>query len=383
MEEPKDNNEEKLDEEHKEPKEEKEEKEEEKEEEKNNSEANKKDDDNQEPDLPKTPKGNKKQEKEIEPETAEEKKEKKKKEKEKLKKEKQEKKEKLKQEKLEKKEKLKQEKLEKAKKKEEEKAKKLEEQKHKKEDEKEKINIIYTIDEGNNKCVDCDSEHPTKISINNGVIICEECAKKHKNLGSSISFIKNIDDNLDNFLFDFIVLGGNTKFKRFLNEEKINLELPIEEKYKTEACNFYRKNLKAKVKGEKEIEKNYTSANDIVQESENIFPEFDNYKLKNEVIRKGTLQNQNKSQFLNIFRMFGKGERNKANAKRNKKLKNDPNFTQHEYKNDDEDDINKTAPNAPKKDNLESRRPLYEDKKDENNEGVKEQITSNLPNKEK
>ena len=375
MEEPKDNNEEKPDEEHKE--------------ENNDSPKNKKDEDNQEPDEPKNPKSNKKQEKAIPEESAEEKKEKKEKlkkekqeQKEKLKKEKQEQKEKLKKEKQEKKEKLKQEKLEKARKKEEEKAKKLEEQKHKKEDEKEKINIIYTIDEANNKCVDCDAEHPTKISINNGVIICEECAKKHKNLGSSISFIKNIDDNLDNFLFDFIVLGGNTKFKRFLNEEKVNLELPIEEKYKTEACNFYRKNLKAKVKGEKEIEKSYTSANDIVQEPENIFPEFDNYKLKNEVIRKGTLQNQNKSQFLNIFRMFRKGERSKSNTKRNKKLKNDPNFTQQEYKNDDEDDINKTAPNVQKKDNLESRRPLYEDKKDENKEGVKEQITTNLPNKE-
>ena len=376
MEEPKENNEEKPDEEHKE--------------ENNESENNKKDEDNQEPDEPKNPKSNKKQEKEIQEESAEEKKEKKAKlkkekqeQKEKLKKEKQEQKEKLKKEKQEKKEKLKQEKLEKAKKKEEEKAKKLEDQKHKKEDNnnKETINIIYTIDEANNKCVDCDAEHPTKISINNGVIICEECAKKHNNLGSSISFIKNIDDNLDNFLFDFIVLGGNTKFKRFLNEEKVNLELPIEEKYKTEACNFYRKNLKAKVKGEKEIEKEYTSANDIVQEPENIFPEFDNYKIKNEVIKKGNLQNPSKTQFLNIFRLFNRGEKNKANAKRNKKFKNDPNFTHQEYKNDDEDDINKTAPNMPKKDNLESRRPLYEDKKDENNEGVKEQITSNLPNK--
>ena len=388
MEEPKENNEEKLD---------GNDKEEKNHEDKIGSEKNQKDDNDQEPDEPKNPKQNKKEEKEIEEETPEEKKEKKKKalkekkeQKEKLKKEKQEQKEKLKKEKLEKKEKLKQEKLEKAKKKEEEKAKKKEEekakksedQKQKKEDKNETINVIYTIDEGNNKCVDCDTEHPTKISINNGVIICEECAKKHKNLGNSISYIKNIDDNLDNFLFDFIVLGGNTKFKRFLNDEKINLDLTIEEKYKTEACNFYRKNLKAKVKGEKEIEKEYNSANDIVKEPENIFPEFDNYKLKNEVIKNGTLQNPSKFQFSNIFRLFSKRDKKKGNTKRNKKLKNDPNFTQEEYKTED-DDVNKTAPNMPKKDVLESRRPLNEDKKDENNEEVKEKITTNFPDKHK
>lgn len=50
-------------------------------------------------------------------------------------------------------------------------------------------------------------------------------------------------------------MGSNTKFKRFLAEEKVDESLPIKSKYKTKAIYFYRKNLKAKVEGKKELEK--------------------------------------------------------------------------------------------------------------------------------
>ena len=107
----------------------------------------------------------------------------------------------------------------------------------------EKVNLILTIDEENNKCVDCGKEHPTKVSINNGVIICEECALKHEELGYSISFVKDIDDDFNEYLLNFIVFGSNSKFKRFLEQEKVDANLPIEKKYLTKACFHYRNNL--------------------------------------------------------------------------------------------------------------------------------------------
>ena len=120
------------------------------------------------------------------------------------------------------------------KKKKKEKKEKKEKPKKKEESKKpDKTNIIYSIDEQNKLCVDCGSENPTKVSINNGVLICESCSKEHELLGSSVSFLKNINDDYDEFLISFIVMGSNTKFKRFLSKENVDTSLPIKIKYKT------------------------------------------------------------------------------------------------------------------------------------------------------
>ena len=175
------------------------------------------------------------------------------------------------------------------------KEKKEKKEKKKKKEKKEKLNLIVAIDEENNICVDCEKKYPTKISINNGVIICEECAKKHESLGNSISYIKDIDDDFDEYLLNFLVFGSNSKFKRFLISEEVDPSLPIEKKYLTKACYFYRKNLKRKVKGENvETNKDYENANDIVENGENDFPEFDNYKIKTKVIHEGSLKSKGK-----------------------------------------------------------------------------------------
>ena len=141
--------------------------------------------------------------------------------------------------------------------------------------------IILSIDEENNKCVDCGKENPTKVSVNNGVILCEECATEHSQLGTKISFIRDLSDNFDEYLLNYFTLGGNSKFKRFLQEENVNTSLPINQKYLTKACDYYRINLKKKVQGEKLLEKNYENPNEIVENPENYFPEFENYELKN------------------------------------------------------------------------------------------------------
>ena len=306
----------------------------------------------------------KKEESKEEDEKTKKKREKEEKQKKKKEKEKEEK-ERKKKEKEEKQKKKKEEKEEKLKKK-----KELEEQKKKERDEKikEKINIIYSIDEENKKCVDCGAENPTKVSINNGVIICEKCAKEHEELGHSISYLKNIEDDFDQFLINFIVMGSNTKFKRFLAEEKVDESLPIKSKYKTKAIYFYRKNLKAKVEGKKELEKDFKDANELAEkEEENIFPEFDKkYVVKNQVLRKGTVLSQDRFTFRNIFmKVFNRNKKKRGRSFDKNKKKGG---------NIDEIDMNKTSPPeivGNKEGNfMESNRPFQdedkkEDKKDE------------------
>ena len=259
----------------------------------------------------------------------------------------------------EKKEKEKKEKKEREKKKKEEEKKKKEEEKKKKEEEKksDKVNIIYSIDEQNKLCVDCGSENPTKVSINNGILICENCAKEHELLGSSISYLKNINDDYDEFLINFIVLGSNTKFKRFLTNEKVDLNLPIKDKYKTQAVNYYRKNLKAKVEGKDEIKKEYQDPNEILNDLDDNYPEFNKkYVIKNQVLKKGNLINQNKFSFMFIFNKVFNRKKKKRGRSFDKKKKNDIS----------EIDMNKTMPpelqEEKKEDNiLESTRPFQEE----------------------
>ena len=318
-------------------------------------EEDKKEEDKKEEDDKEKKVNEKEEKKKKKKEKEKEEKEKKKKEKEEKKKEKEEKARKKKEKEKEEKERRKKEKEEKKKEKEEK----------KKEEVIDKTNIIYTIDEQNKNCVDCGAENPTKVSINNGVIICEKCAKEHESLGHSISFIKNIEDDFDEFLINFIVMGSNTKFKRFLTEEKVDSNLPIKSKYKTQAVIFYRKNLKAKVEGKKELEKDFKDANEIVEEEdENLFPEFNKkYVVKNQVLRRGTVLSQNRFTFRNIFTIvFNRNKKKRGrSADRQKKKNTEIN----------EIDMNKTAPPELMGDNkeanmLESNRPFQEeDKKEE------------------
>ena len=201
----------------------------------------------------------------------------------------------------------------KKKEKKEKKEKKVKKDKKENKENKEKQkNLILTIDEENNVCCDCDKKNPTKVSINNGIIICEECALKHEELGHSISFIKDIEDDFDGYLLNFVVFGSNSKFKRFLITEQVDPSFPIEKKYLTKACFFYRNNLKRKVKGEELlVNKDYENPNELI-ELENIednYPEFEHYKMKKKVVHDGALkteQNTKLNKLSGSILSFGK-----------------------------------------------------------------------------
>ena len=161
-------------------------------------------------------------------------------------------------------------------------------------------NLIYKIDEDNYNCVDCGNTHSSFISINNGVTICSKCAEIHKTLGHCVSYLLNINDELDEYLFNFIVFGSNTKFKRFLKEENFDKNLSIKKKYRTNVVVFYRRNLKNKVEGKQLEKKDYQNPNDICEDIyTKEFNVFDEYIIKKRLIKNGELIKENK--FMNFM----------------------------------------------------------------------------------
>ena len=141
---------------------------------------------------------------------------------------------------------------------------------------------IFSIDEENKKCVDCSSPNPTMVSINNGVTLCEACAKIHSEFGTPISYLRPIKGEFDDYLLNFLVMGSNAKFIRSLEALGVNMQLPVQQKYKTYAADYYRRNLKAKVMGLKPLDVDFANANDIVETPLDNFTEFSNYQLKKE-----------------------------------------------------------------------------------------------------
>ena len=195
---------------------------------------------------------------------------------------------------------------------EEERKERLNQEKEKKKEiELKNKNLIYKIDEENYNCVDCGNSQSNFISINNGITLCSNCAEIHKQFGNNISYILNINDELDEYLFNFIVFGSNSKFKKFLENENVDTKLNLKKKYKTNAVVFYRKNLKNKVEGKKLEEKFYQNPNDIYENLEsNDYPEFNNYLMKKCLIKNGEFKKQNK--LLNLLsNLFKKKTTNK------------------------------------------------------------------------
>ena len=138
-------------------------------------------------------------------------------------------------------------------------------------------NILYEMDENNKKCADCGNNDVSFGSINNGIIICNICANEHKKLGNSLSYLRSFNQKWDDYLLSYIKTGGNSRFIQFVKEYKID-SMEIEKKYKTKACEYYREILRSEVMGYDPPDNiNPNSANEILNDIENNYPEFDNY----------------------------------------------------------------------------------------------------------
>lgn len=98
-------------------------------------------------------------------------------------------------------------------------------------------------DPENNLCMDCRSPDPLFTSLNHGILICGPCSEIHVSLGP-ISTVKSISDELwDINQLRLMAAGGNSAFKEYLDYYDIDHETPINIKYQTRACQYYRRML--------------------------------------------------------------------------------------------------------------------------------------------
>ena len=149
------------------------------------------------------------------------------------------------------------------------------------------INYFYKLDSENNICFDCGGAFPCFVSINNGVFICKFCAENHKkNLNYNISYIYDINTELDKYLLSFITRGGNSRFKRLClqyevpcmsisqnNQEKIN-------KYIIRLGEYHRLLLKSEINCSEPPPPLYREvAHNLIDVNTIYFPEFENYTL--------------------------------------------------------------------------------------------------------
>ena len=100
-------------------------------------------------------------------------------------------------------------------------------------------------------CFDCRKKSPKYISINNAIFLCQNCAKIHKKIfPEKISLI--IENNLNLLSIKYLRYmchGGNQNLDNFINYIFPGLQnYPPEILYRTQALNYYRENLKYKMK---------------------------------------------------------------------------------------------------------------------------------------
>ena len=193
---------------------------------------------------------------------------------------------------------------------------------------------------GNEICADCEEKNPRWSSINNGVLICSKCTRKHRKYGEKISKIKSLEvDEWNNDEIKILKIGGNYRFNNLINEYNIPLTKENQEyKYYTKIAEYYRNSLKEEIKGNLSlvnrpslkdgIKKIETEENENIKKDDNNTFEninninnnqnFSNYNINNQI--------QNNNQFVNPFiNTFGQNHQiilNNNNLSQNNNLSN-------------------------------------------------------------
>ena len=207
---------------------------------------------------------------------------------------------------------------------------------------------LFSLDKKNSTCNDCGDSEVKYVSINNGVTLCELCAQIHKNFGYEISFIRNIDDQFDEYLVNYFIYGGNKKFRKKLRNMGVNLDQKKGNLYRTYGADYYRRNLKSIVKGNSILDIDFENANEVMKNETNNFPEFANYilnanydnKLNNYNLGENNLNNELGGLNLNIDLGF-----NNINNENNIELNDMNNQIDIDINNNNKNDKSKNSNN--------------------------------------
>ena len=115
--------------------------------------------------------------------------------------------------------------------------------------------LIINITE-NKVCNDCQKKNPRWCSLNNAVLLCASCARKHRKFNEYISKIKSLEGDLwTKDEIKRLYIGGNERFNQMLKSYNIPLTSDnAEYKYHTKIAAYYRDLLSEELKGKKVID---------------------------------------------------------------------------------------------------------------------------------
>ena len=131
---------------------------------------------------------------------------------------------------------------------------------------------ILSID-GNDSCVDCNSDKVEWASLSMGTVMCLQCSGVHRSYGSHISFVRSLQlDRWDPTQIKRMMAGGNTTFRKFMlcksggdggggggggsvgggsrNYNTATEWDPSHELYASDRCEWYRNKIKACANGD-------------------------------------------------------------------------------------------------------------------------------------
>ena len=87
------------------------------------------------------------------------------------------------------------------------------------------------------------AEGPKWASVNNGIFLCKDCAGVHRGMGINVSFVRSVEmDAWNEVQLKCMTNGGNARIKEFFDRYELT-ELPLEERYETQAAEYNRRNV--------------------------------------------------------------------------------------------------------------------------------------------
>jgi Putative GTPase activating protein for Arf len=145
-------------------------------------------------------------------------------------------------------------------------------------------------DEENRSCFDCSDIDITHASVNLGILLCRDCAEKHKDLGIEISCIVPLNSSWTARHLKLMTAGGNASLKVFFGMYSIPCNSANDYKYRTIACEYYREMLKMMAEGDR-IMMDTPSEDEGVMLMEEYRPESSTNELRPESEAKESSEN--------------------------------------------------------------------------------------------